>query len=181
MEKKICDLLNRSLERAVRELKYRKMDEHSFLPNVMFFCGDSLESANDIVEKWAKDNNVNLFVVDGNDYDVIRCASEMVSIGYLTKSYLAPTKEQIEKLNKDNTVLFLKNIHKMDNKFYRRKIFDFINELIVADESKEEGYTVVNNMLFAVATVGEMDHSEAFEMCTIEAKDAFICRIHLDK
>ena len=68
----------------------------------------------------------------------------------------------------------------MKDKVYRRWLLDFINSGIVADESKEEGYTFVKNVLFAVATVGEMQGAELFELCTMDAKDAFMT-VNLDE
>ena len=180
MEKKIFEELNWAFERATRDCKYREMDDSLFLPNLLFFCKNNLDLANEVVEKWSKGNDVNFIVVDGNDQRVIRKATEMVTIGHLTKDYIAPTKEQIEKLNQPKTILFLKNLNKMEDKIYSSRLFNFMNELIVADNTKEEGYTFVKNMLFVVATVGEMQGRDVFEMCTMDAKDAF-SHIMLDK
>ena len=180
MKKKIFEELNCSLIRATKNCEDREIDGLLFLPNVMFFCDDTVEEANEIIEKWAKENEVNFIVVDGNDQSVIKKAAKCVTIGNFTKNYIAPTKDQIEKLNKPNTILFLKNLHKMEDKVYRRWLFDFMNELIVADDSKEEGYTFVKNMLFVVGTVGEMSGKDVFEMCTMDAKDAF-AHINLDR
>lgn len=68
----------------------------------------------------------------------------------------------------------------MEDKRYRRLLFNFMNKLIVADDSKEEGYVFVKNMLFVVGTVGEITGKDAFEMCTMDAKDAF-AHINLDR
>lgn len=43
----------------------------------------------------------------------------------------------------------------------------------MADDSKEEGYVFVENMLFAVATVGPTVGLDVFEMTVMDAKDAF--------
>ena len=179
MEKKIFEELNWAFKKAASDLNYREIND-TCLPNLLFFCKENLESANEIIEKWAKANDVNFIVIDGNDQSVIRKAKKIATIGHLIKDYIAPTAEQIEKLNQPNTILFLKNLDKMEDKKYRRWLFDFMNELIVADDSKEEGYTFAKNMLFVVATVGEMQGRDAFEMCTMDAKDAF-AHIMLDK
>ena len=180
MKKKIFEELNRALQRATKDCVHREID-HLFLPNLMFFCDKEVEEVNVIIEKWAKENNVNFIVVDGNDQSVINKAKKYVTIGNIPPDYyIAPTKDQIEKLNQSNTILFLKNLHKMEDKIYRRLLFNFMNKLIVADDSKEEGYVFVKNMLFVVGTVGEITGKDAFEMCTMDAKDAF-AHINLDR
>ena len=175
MKTKIYETLDYSFERAKKDLKHKEIDlcNAIFAPNVFFESNDT-DSLNGFVEEWAKENNVNLFVVTENGYE-IKCATAVVSIDFLTESYIMPTKEQIEKLNQPNTVLFLKNIDKMQDKSYRRKLLDFMRSFIVADESKEESYTFVKNMLFTVATISEMKNSEFFELDTMDAKDAFYC------
>lgn len=179
MEKKIFEELNRAYQRATKDCEGREIDG-LFLPNLMFFCDTEVEKANVVIETWAKEKNVNFLAVDGNDQSVIKKAAKCVTIGNFTKNYIAPTKDQIEKLNQPNTILFLKNLHKMEDKIYRRWLFDFMNELIVADDSKEEGYVFVKNMLFVVGTAGEMSSKDIFEMCTMDAKDAF-AHINLDR
>ena len=174
MEKKIIEELNWAFERSTRDCKDREINDSLFLPNLLFFCKNNLDLANEIVEKWSKENDVNFLVIDGNDQSVIRKATEMVTIGHLTKDYIAPTKEQIEKLNKPKTILFLKNLDKMEDEIYRRWLFNLMNELIVADNTKEDGFVFVKNLLFVVATVGEMQGRDVFEMGTMDAKDAFM-------
>lgn len=180
MKTKIYEKLNGKLERSLEDLCIKDMDLCNGLRgyNVLFKT-QTPEIVNDIVEAWAKENNVNLFTITENGYEV-RNKSSYVHIDFMGKDYIAPTKEQVERLNQPNTVLFLKNLHKMKDKVYRRWLFDFINSGIVADENKEEGYTFVNNVLFAVATVGEMQGAELFELRTMDAKDAFMT-VNLDK
>ena len=173
MKTKICENLNESKERAVKCLGLKKMDlcDTVFAPNICFES-NNIDLMNNLVEEWAKENNINLVTVTENGYE-IQNAQKTVSIDFLTSAYLAPTKEQIEMLNQPNTVLFLKNLHKMKDKIYRRRLFNFMSSFIVADESREEGYTFIKNILFTVATIGEMERKEFFELRTMDAKDAF--------
>ncbi len=177
MKKKIFEELNRALQRATKDCTHREIDDF-FMPNLMFFCNKEVEEVNVVIEKWAKENNVNFIVVDGNDQSVINKAKKCVTIGNNTTDYIAPTKDQIEKLNQSNTILFLKNLHKMEDKIYGSLLCNFMNTLIVADDSKEEGYVFVKNMLFVVGTVGEITGKD--EMCIMDAKDAF-AHINLDR
>lgn len=180
MKTKIYEELNGGLERSLEDLCIKDMNLCNGLCgcNVLFKT-QTPEIVNDIVEAWAKENNVNLFTITENGYEV-RNKLSYVHIDFMGKHYIAPTKEQVERLNQPNTVLFLKNLHKMKDKVYRRWLLDFINSGIVADESKEEGYTFVKNVLFAVATVGEMQRAELFELRTMDAKDAFMI-VNLDE
>ena len=173
MKTKIYESLNKSKGRAIRDLRLKEMDlcNSVFAPNVLFDA-KNVDAANSDIEEWANENNINLITITENGYE-IRNASAYVQIDFMSKAYLAPTKEQIKKLNQPNTVLFLKNLHKMEDKIYRRRLLDFMREFIVADDSKEEKHTFVKNMLFTAATIGEMDKNEFFELCTMDAKDAF--------
>lgn len=173
MKTRIYERLNKSKDRAIKDLCLKEMDlcNSVFAPNVLFEAED-VDAVNSLIEEWAKKNNIDLVTVTENGYE-IQNAQKTVSIDFLTSSYLAPTKEQIEKLNQPNTVLFLKNLHKMEDKIYRRRLFNFMQSLIVADESKEEGYTFMKNVLFTVATIGKMERKELFELRTMDAKYAF--------
>lgn len=180
MRTKIYEELNGKLEHSLEELCIKDMDLCNGLRQYnLLFKTQTPETANNVIEEWAKENNVNLFTITENGYEV-RNKSSYVHIDFMGQNYIAPTKEQVERLNQPNTVLFLKNLHKMKDKVYRRWLLDFINSGIVADESKEEGYTFVKNVLFAVATVGEMQGAELFELRTMDAKDAFMT-VNLDE
>ena len=80
-----------------------------------------------------------------------------------------------QELNKNNTVIFLKDLDEMQDLGYRRKLFDLINDRQVTTVGSCAQNINLDNLLFAVATCtkGNLDADRTYIMRTMDAKDAF--------
>lgn len=170
--------LNKLLEKGPRLAKRRNEYSPGCNGNIMFVVDDSLrQHVNETIENWASQNNVNLVTItsDGRELRAVPCESrynKFMSCCWQTH-ILVPTMEQIDNLDKPNTVLYLKDIDKMADIVYRRILFDFINNTMMPDERECNGVKIMRNVLFAIATCGKMPKKEFRVMTVNDAKDCF--------
>lgn len=134
------------------------------------------DTVNNLIEEWAKEKKLNLFIVSSDGYELKEC----IFGPYNESKYCTPvdwhfkmTEAQLNQFNKENTVLFIKDIDKMENKQYRSALLGLVHEPIVEIEDKKETI-LLNNILFAIATMGPVSNSELFNIRTREAKDTFM-------
>ncbi len=138
------------------------------------------------IDLWAKENNINLFVVEPNGA-TIRNNSKSISGPKFNSPLIAPTTEQIDEMSKPNTVLFFKNIHQIKNKDYRYYLMRLVNRDqchgFVADDREPGNYKKLENILFPVATVSASDLSseDYYKLFTVEAKDVFVSHVDVEK
>ena len=171
----IIGRLNKSLERSCNT----KRSHVRYGANLLFLCGKNPVKCdvNTLIENWARQNNVNLVTItaDGKELRAVPYTYEYHD--FMTCCWqthiLAPTAEQIDNLDKPNTIIFLNDIDKMTDKTYRRILFDFIGSRCLPDKREQNGMKEMTNVLFAIATCGEMPAREFREMTVNDAKDKF--------
>ena len=79
-----------------------------------------------------------------------------------------------DELKKENTVLFLPNLDRMNDLIYRRFLLDMIRTHIVADSRNGKyGYTKLHYSFIAIATVGEMKNNDFFTLISSDAENSF--------
>ncbi len=138
------------------------------------------------IERWAKENNINLFVIEPDGTSINNNSKTISGSGFASR-IIAPTAEQIDEMSKPNTVLFFKNIHQIKNKDYRYYLMRLVNRDqchgFVADGREPGNYKKLENILFSVATVSASDLSseDYYKLFTVEAKDVFVSHVDVEK
>ena len=135
-----------------------------------------LDQVDQAIVAWAKANSVNLVVVEDGDPTYTRYG--YASFGNICDEFLSVSKEQLLLLNSSDTVLYFKRIDNMQDKMVRRHLLDFMRtHLVTLGDGK---VYFAKNILFSIATISnDMDHYEYYELCTVDAKDAFMDKIRL--
>lgn len=175
LQQTIYDYLNMSLKKA-QKMQLRKQFD-CVLPNCMFYCDDT-QQANDLICQWAANNDINLYTITNDSKKIDQTSFYLMP--KLFESKLTPSEKQLQELNKNNTVIFLKDLDEMEDLGYRRKLFDLINDQQVTTVESCTQNINLDNLLFAVATctTGKLNADNTFVMRTMDAKDAFSV-IHL--
>ena len=170
LQQTICDYLNMSLKKA-QKMQMRKQRDFG-LPNCMFYCDDT-QQANDLICQWAANNGINLYTITNDSKKIDQ--TSVCLIPKVFESKLTPSEKQLQELNKNNTVIFLKDLDEMQDLGYRRKLFDLINERQVTTVGSRTQNINLDNLLFAVATCtnNKLDADSTHVMQTMDAKDAF--------
>ena len=123
LQQTIYDYLNISLKKA-QKMQLRKQFD-CVLPNCMFYCDDT-QQANDLICQWAADNDINLYTITNDTTKIDQTSFPLLPKVFETK--LTPSEKQLQELNKNNTVIFLKDLDEMQDLGYRRKLFDLITD-----------------------------------------------------
>lgn len=170
LQQTICDYLNMSLKKA-QKMQLRKQRDLG-LPNCMFYCDDT-QQANDLICQWAANNGINLYTITNDSKNIDQ--TSVCLIPKVFESKLTPSEKQLKEFNKNNTVIFLKDLDEMQDLGYRRKLFDLINERQVTTVGSRTQNINLDNLLFAVATCtnDKLDADSTHVMQTMDAKDAF--------
>lgn len=170
LQQTICDYLNMSLKKA-QKMQLRKQRDLG-LPNCMFYC-DNTQQANDLICQWAANNGINLYTITNDSKKIDQ--TSVCLIPKVFESKLTPSEKQLKEFNKNNTVIFLKDLDEMQDLGYRRKLFDLINERQVTTVGSRTQNINLDNLLFAVATCtnNKLDADSTHVMQTMDAKDAF--------
>lgn len=170
LQQTICDYLNMSLKKA-QKMQLRKQRDLG-LPNCMFYCDDT-QQANDLICQWAANNGINLYTITNDSKKIDQTSVCLIPKVFESKS--TPSEKQLKEFNKNNTVIFLKDLDEMQDLGYRRKLFDLINERQVTTVGSRTQNINLDNLLFAVATCtnNKLDADSTHVMQTMDAKDAF--------
>lgn len=170
LQQTICDYLNMSLEKA-QKMQLRKQRDLG-LPNCMFYCDDT-QQANDLICQWAANNGINLYTITNDSKKIDQTSFYLMP--KLFESKLTPSEKQLKEFNKNNTVIFLKDLDEMQDLGYRRKLFDLINERQVTTVGSRTQNINLDYLLFAVATCtkNKLRSNDDFIMRTTDAKDTF--------
>lgn len=170
LQQTICDYLNMSLEKA-QKMRLRKQRDLG-LPNCIFYCDDT-QQANDLICQWAANNGINLYTITNDSKKIDQ--TSVCLIPKVFESKLTPSEKQLKEFNKNNTVIFLKDLDEMQDLGYRRKLFDLINERQVTTVGSRTQNINLDNLLFAVATCtnNKLDADSTHVMQTMDAKDTF--------
>lgn len=170
LQQTIYDYLNMSLKKA-QKMQLRKQRDFG-LPNCMFYCDDT-QQVNDLICQWAANNDINLYTITNDSKKIDQTSFYLMP--KLFESKLTPSEKQLQELNKNNTVIFLKDLDEMQDLGYRRKLFDLINDRQVTTVESCTQNINLDNLLFAVATCtkGNLDADRTYIMRTMDAKDAF--------
>ena len=135
-----------------------------------------LDQVDQAIVDWAKANSVNLVVVEDGDPTYTRYG--YASFGNIREGFLSVSKERLFLLNSSDTVLYFKRIDNMQDKMVRRHLLDFMRTHLVT--LGDEKVYFAKNILFSIATISDdMDNYEYYELCTLDAKDAFIDNIRV--
>lgn len=136
-----------------------------------------LDQVDQTIVDWAKANSVNLVVIENGDQSYTKCGHTSIE-NIHNVAFLSVSEEQLALLNLPNTVLYFKRIDKMEDKMVRRRLLDFMRRHLVT--MGDEKVYFAKNILFSIATISnDMDRYEYYELCTVDAKDAFINNIKL--
>lgn len=170
LQQTIYDYLNMSLKKAQKIQLHKHLDIS--LPNCMFYCNDT-QQANDLICQWAADNDINLYTITNDTTKIDQTSFPLLPKVFETK--LTPSEKQLQELNKNNTVILLKDLDEIQDLGYRRKLFDLINERQVTTVGSRTQNINLNNLLFAVATCtkNKLRSNNDFIMRTTDAKDTF--------
>lgn len=170
LQQTIYDYLNMSLKKAQKIQLHKHLDIS--LPNCMFYCNDT-QQANDLICQWAANNDINLYTITNDTTKIDQTSFPLLPKVFETK--LTPSEKQLQELNKNNTVIFLKDLDEMEDLGYRRKLFDLINDQQVTTVGSRTQNINLDNLLFAVATCtnDKLDADSTHVMQTMDAKGAF--------
>ncbi len=114
LNKRRIDLLKRMGE----EIHWR--DGH----NIVFNCGESYDYL-PIIRGWAKDNNINIVIIDTIDKNDF-------------------SSDELEALKEENTVLVVKNIYHTSKEFLNRRLLHTIEYHAINEKN------VFDNLLFVI-------------------------------
>ncbi len=173
MKEKIYEILDTALDEILEIGRTPRLSAYKNIsaPNALFSNKRGTEKMNQLVKEWAKENNLNLFVVtpSGKEITINR---ERLTIDHIDDSFIAPTKEEIDALNKKHTVLFLEDFHQYDSAqaYYLLKL---VNDRIVIDKSAVAGYSYLDEIMFTIATVGDMGHGGLSRLINSDSKNCF--------
>lgn len=79
-------------------------------------------------------------------------------------------------ISKSNTVLLLENADQFEAK-YRHKLMSIINNRAIIDDREENGFKKLNNLLFAILTVGPMEHIDFNTLWRLDAKECQLIKV----
>jgi hypothetical protein len=170
-------LLNSKKELCIKEAEASLLGTGTVCGANVLISTDSadMSEVDQEIVNWANTNSVNLVIIEDGDPSYMQ--HDHVSMGNIHNIGLIDvSKEQFEILNTPNTVLYFRRIDQMRDKTVRRYLLDFMrtNWATVGDG---KAY-FAKNVLFAIATISnEMDRYEKYELCTVDAKDAFLFKI----
>lgn len=120
------------------------------------------------IEKWAAENSINLFCISPEGLET--------PFQYRTWSTnenparLLFDQEVYAALNKPNTVIVCRDLHKMEDKKVRRLLLDFFNNPVVLTDEKATRFEYMKNILFTIGIIGTMTNSEFWELVVMDAK-----------
>ena len=138
-------------------------------------ASEELEEADQTIVDWAKENSVNLVIIEYGDPAYTQYGH--ASFGNIHNiEFVSISNEQFAILNSPKTVLYFRRIDQMRDKMVRRHLLDFMRRhlAILGDEK----VYFAKNILFTIATISkDMDHYEKYELCTVDAKDAFLFKV----
>ncbi len=180
VKEKIFDLLNEAMEKREYSKKLLLKQEY----NVVFRVNSVNVSTVEMnLQLWAKENDVNLFVVEPDGGSINGRTSVISAFG---GPVIAPEHFQIDEMSKPKTVLFFKNLH-LFQEDYRYWLLRIVNRAhaarVVADDREDKGYKVLDNLLFAVATYDKSaaENGNFYEVFTKDAKGSFIYKMDISK
>ena len=179
MRIELKDCLDQRLLVSQKELPLKQASLETICAgNVLISAASAeLEEADQTIVDWARENSVNLVIIEYGDPAYTRFGR--ASFGNIHNiEFMSISKEQFALLNSPKTVLYFRRIDHMRDKMMRRHLLDFMRRhLVMLDD--EEVY-LAKNVLFTIATVSkDMDHHEKYELKTVDAKDAFLFKIKL--
>lgn len=171
--RRIKDVIAKTLSNE--DLREREFDDRlnrEFRGNVLFVSKNT-KLVNENVERYLKEADANIITVTPNGYQIQKkLASVDISPG--SEDFILPGDKMTDELKKENTVLFLPNLDRMNDLIYRRFLLDMIRTHIVADSRNgKHGYTKLHYSFIAIATVGEMKNNDFFTLISSDAENSF--------
>lgn len=171
--RRIKDVIAKTLsdENLSKMERYDRRDRE-FRGNVLFVSKNT-ELVNENVERYLKEADANIITVTPNGYQIQKkWASVDISPG--SEDFILPGDKMTDELKKENTVLFLPNLDRMNDLIYRRFLLDMIRTHIVSDSRNgKHGYTKLHYSFIAIATVGEMKNNDFFTLISTDAENSF--------
>lgn len=133
------------------------------------------------IKKEARDYKTKYLEFTPTGYEIQREKAQITIKNAAVFPVIYPGDEMTDNLKKEKTILFLPNLHQMDDQTYRCLLLDMAMKHVVADPRNEDGgFATLNGSFFAVATVGRIPNQEMFELTVMDAKNSFRC-IDLDE
>ncbi len=127
-KEEIYEILNDALKLNKRTIDIQKCVGEEICwgdcQNIIFYCGDSYDYL-PIIRNWAKDNDINIVIIDSvdkNDYN----------------------SDELEALKQENTVLVVKNIYHTSKEFLNRRLLHTIEYHAINEKN------VFENLLFVI-------------------------------
>ncbi len=178
VKEKIFDVLNGAMKKSAYSKRLMLKQES----NVAFFVNsDNVSTVEINLQLWAKENDVNLFVIEPDGGSINANTSVISKFG---GPIIAPKHFQIDEMIKPKTVLFFKNLH-LFQEDYRYWLLRIVNREqaahVVADDREDKGYKVLENLLFSVATYDKSaaENGDFYATFTADAKGSFVYRINI--
>lgn len=159
------------------QLRLKKYEDDSSYPYLLFKCPSAVDGVTEIVKEWAKINDINLFIIssDGNEFPVERGGSIRIE-DYMSIEGYKSDIAVVDMISKPNTVLLLENADQFEAK-YRHALMSIINNRAIIDDREENGFKKLNNLLFAVITVGPMEHVDFNTLWRLDAKECRLIKV----
>ena len=164
-------------EELETQLELKEYGNSSSYPYLLFKCPSTVDGVTEIVKEWAKKNDINLFTIssDGNEFPVERGGSIKIEDYMFIDGYKS-NMAVVDMISKPNTVLLLENADQFEAK-YRHKLMSIINNRAIIDEREEKGFKKLNDLLFAIITVGPMEHVDFNTLWRLDAKECRLIKV----
>lgn len=128
----------KSLKRIELREKTADISKISYHNNMLFVCDDT-DKANEDIKNYLSIKGLNVITVSPTGYEIQKKKCNIRLRDNLTIcNVIQPEDKVVDNLKRENTVLFLPNLDKMSDLFYRRMLIDMIRTHIVADPRNEE-------------------------------------------
>lgn len=123
--------------------------------NVMFISSNP-DKASEVIKSYLENEfGANVITVTPDGYEIQKEKAN-IRVGCVSRTAICPGDEMTDKLKKENTVLFLPDLDRMEDVRYGRLLFDMINNHLVADpRNGENGFTELDGSFFAVWTISK--------------------------
>lgn len=177
---KIDEALNNTVKMNKRAAERFNIDEDSF-GSVMFLSSTTDKANEAILSYLTNEFGANVITVTPIGYEIQREKTQITIENAAVFPVIYPGDEMTDNLKKEKTILFLPNLHQMNDQTYRRLLLDMAMNHVAADpRNGEGGFATLDGSFFAVATVGRIPNQEMFELTVMDAKNTFRC-IDLDE
>lgn len=170
-----------SLDRELKtQLRLKKYGEGSSYPYLLFKCSSTVDGVTEIVKEWAKNNDINLFIISskGHEFPIERGGSIRIKDNKSVDGYKTDMAV-VDMISKPNTVLLLENADQLEGK-YRHGLMSIINNRAIIDGREEKGFKKLDDLLFAIITVGPMEHVDFNTLWRMDAKECRLIKVEED-